>query len=236
MKRRLSIVVAAGLVLLVPYVVREPLLRGVGEWLDVGVPPQPADAVLVLPGDQNARPFVAAAIVNSGLAARVFVPKVERSPSVLEGVTLPSDEQIRLVLLARGVPENKIILLEGHSTSTVNDLESFRRILDRSNIQRVLVVTSHYHTRRSRMLFARYLGNRIDRVSFVSAPTDDYRLDNWWKTQEGFQDISTEYVKLVYYWLRDGSGAYWMAAAIGILALVFWRRRRKTIGSHRRTE
>jgi len=227
MKRRLSIAVAASLVLLAVYLVREPLLRGAGQWLDVGVPPQPADAVLVLPGDQNARPFVAAAIVNAGLAPRALVPKVERSPSVLEGVTVASDEQIRRVLLARGVPDDKIVLLEGNSTSTVHDLESFRRILDRAEIRKVLVVTSHYHTRRSRMLFARQLGDRIDRVLFVSAPTDDYRLDNWWKTQEGFRDISTEYLKLIYYWFRGGLGVYWLVAAVGVAVLVLWRHRRK---------
>ena len=29
-------------------------------WLDVGVPPRAVDAVAVLPGDENTRPFVAA--------------------------------------------------------------------------------------------------------------------------------------------------------------------------------
>ena len=41
------------------------MLSGIGHWLDVGTDPRPADYVLVLPGGETSRPFVAAALVKA---------------------------------------------------------------------------------------------------------------------------------------------------------------------------
>ena len=49
------------------------LLRAAARWLDVGEPPRRADYVMLLGGDKETRPFVAAALVSEGWARRVLV-------------------------------------------------------------------------------------------------------------------------------------------------------------------
>jgi len=178
------------------YLGREYLLPPMAYWLDVGGPPQRADYVMVLPGDANVRPFVAAALVKAGLAGRVLVPKTETAPEVDDGIYPPSDELIGRVLVRRGVAPEKIVILSGRSNSTCGDARVLAEFLESSPGARVSVVTNNYHTRRARWIFARVLKDRTGQVSFVSAPTEGFRPDNWWRVQEGFLAIVSEYLKL----------------------------------------
>jgi uncharacterized SAM-binding protein YcdF (DUF218 family) len=89
------------------------------------------------------------------------------------------------------------------------------------------VVTNDYHTRRSRWVFARVLADRARQVSLVSAPTDEFPMDHWWRSQAGFVSITTEYLKLAFYAASYGCLGCWLAAC-GVLALVAgWIRRRE---------
>jgi len=221
------------------FLFRVRLLEAAGRWLNIGQEPSPADYVMVLPGDWNGRPFVAAALIQAGYAQAALVPRVERSPSVLEGIDTPNDEVIRRVLLACGIPADRIIILPGQSTSTYAETRMLRSFLSRHPDCRIIVVTTHFHTRRARMLF-RYSLKReeLQKINFVSAPTDDFRLEAWWKTEEGFARITEEYVKLVVYWMRYGTGGYWMVTAGGVsvlLAIILWRHRQANADRNRRS-
>jgi len=68
------LLVAAIAVLL--WATHAPLLRAMGHWLDVGRSPAPSDYVMVLNGDEETRPFAAAAIVKARWARQVFVAEV----------------------------------------------------------------------------------------------------------------------------------------------------------------
>ena len=48
------------------YLARAVILPAVASWLDVGEPPQPADAIMLLTGDAETRPFAAAALWKAG--------------------------------------------------------------------------------------------------------------------------------------------------------------------------
>ncbi len=55
------IIAASAIAILVMALNRQALLSIAGRWLDVGGKPQQADAVVLLNGGYNTRPFVAAA-------------------------------------------------------------------------------------------------------------------------------------------------------------------------------
>lgn len=230
-RRRLIVLLVLGGLVGLLYAARGWALPPLGRFLDVGRPPGAADYVMVLPGDESVRPFVAAALVRAGLAPRVLVPKTEAAPAVLDGIVAPTDEVIRRVLVARGVPESRIVTLEGETGHTHADAELLARFLESSPNARVMVVTSHYHTRRARWVFTQVLGPRAEQVSFVSAPTDRFSAESWWQVQEGFTATTSEYLKLTYYALRYGSLGYWAAggvvvAAMAVVAVAVRRRKR----------
>ena len=177
---------------------RQELLPAMTHWLDVGTAPHRVDCVFILPGYHEIRPFVAAAIVRTGLADRVVFPKNAPSPEVLDGDCLSSAEITQRVLEHRGVAKEKIVPLEADSVTTAQDLQALRDFLCEYPDLEVTVVTSFYHTRRARWLAYRVLGDDANRLSYLATPVDEFNADNWWKTPTGFSTIVSEYLKLIY--------------------------------------
>ena len=213
---------------------RASLLPPIADWLDVGKPAARADYVMILPGDAQRRPFVAAALVNVGLADRILITKTRISPDVEDGVRPPSHEISRRVLVCRGVPKDRIIVLEGSSGSTADEARLLSEFLASHADARVAVVTNAFHSRRARWTLARHLKDRMRRVSLVSAPNPGFRSDNWWTRPGGFYYVTSEYAKLAYYSVRYGNillGAATLSLfAIGGLA---WRGLAKRKGRQR---
>jgi hypothetical protein len=62
----------------------------------------------------------------------------------------------------------------------------------------------------------------MTRVSFVPAPNPGFEVNDWWKTEAGLLSVTSEYMKLAYYWFRYGHGLVWCAgvvvAMVGVVA------------------
>jgi uncharacterized SAM-binding protein YcdF (DUF218 family) len=172
---------------------------------------------------------VAAALVERGYAQGAIVPQTASSPEMEDGLVPPTFEIIRRVLTKRGLTDSQIQRLDSASSSTWEDAEALARFLKSQPQARVLAVTHHYHTRRARWVFRQVLGSEAARLTFVSAPTDEFDATNWWRTKAGFQAIVTEYFKFAYYLLRYGDWRAWsvLLGAAALLAVRFFR------GAHR---
>ena len=198
------------------WVMREPLLQEMAKWLDVGQPPQNADYVMLLNGDENTRPFSAAALVKSGFAKSVLITELKNTSAETGSLLPPYHEINRQAILKRGIAPGDITILPGSASTTRDEAEALAAFLqDRPNA-RVLVVTSDYHTRRTRWVFRATLGAQSRRLSFVSAPSDGYNRDRWWQDEEGFLAIGSEYLKLPFYLVCYGYLGYWLAACGGL--------------------
>jgi uncharacterized SAM-binding protein YcdF (DUF218 family) len=189
-------------VLLALYLFRAPLLTALARFLDVSEAPEKVDYVMVLGGDANVRPFVAAALYRRGLASKVLVPVMKPSPENRAEGSPAGQSVIRDVLQARGVADADILLLDGEVTSTRDEGAALARFLEDHPGSSVAVVTTNYHTRRARGIFRKVASNRASRVIFVAAPTEDFDAHNWWQSKAGSQAYLTEYAKLLYYTLR----------------------------------
>lgn len=154
--------------------------------------------MMVLGGDRDVRPFVAAAWWKAGWARAVLVPGV--TPHADSRPDEPLEEEILLaVLLHRGVPRTAVQVLPGACVSTRDEGRALARFLARQpGRPQVAVVTSMYHTRRARRIFRRELGEAADQIVFVSAPTDAFDETNWWRFEQGIRIYALEYGKLLY--------------------------------------
>ena len=74
----LLLLVAMGLL----WATHRQLLVALARWTDVGARPQPADYVMILNGDEETRPFMAAALVKAGLAHHVLIGETALTPYV----------------------------------------------------------------------------------------------------------------------------------------------------------
>jgi uncharacterized SAM-binding protein YcdF (DUF218 family) len=195
------------------YCQRTPLLTGAGQWLDVGEAPAQVDYVMILPGGEETRPFVAAALVNRGYARQAMIPQTAASPDMEDGLAPPTAEVIRRALLHRGLRESQIVVIDSHSSSTWEDAEALGAFLQSRPEAKALAVTHFHHTRRARWVFRQVLGSEAARVTFVSAPSDDFSSANWWRTKAGLQSVSSEYLKFAFYLLRYGDWRVWSIIA-----------------------
>ena len=228
-RRRLIIVGVVAAALLVTFAcARNRLLPAVASWLDVGGLAEPADAVMLLNGELNCRPFTAAALVKGGWARRVLMATVAPAAQGTEPVTLSWHEANRRVLLRCGIPQENIVLLDAGARTTFDEAVALSRFLATSPDARLLIVTDGPHTRRARWVFRWVLGERARQISMISAPLDDFQAENWWKSEQGFSYVIAEYFKLLFYLVRYGYLGYEMAGGVGI-ALAVWIYRRHRI-------
>jgi len=228
-RRRLSVgLLLVAVVLALLWAGRAPLLRAAARWLDVGGPPRRADYIMVLNGDESTRPFAAAALAKAHWARRVLIAEVVPTPAVIEGICPAYHDINRQVLLKRGVPAARIVILPGRAATTYDEAKALAAFLQDRPHARVLVVTSDYHTRRSRWAFARALGEWAGQVSFVSAPSDQFNMDRWWQDQWGLVAIASEYLKLAFYAACYGYLMHWLGACLGLAMVIRLVRRRES--------
>ena len=199
-RRKFAIVLVATLSLI--YCSRTWLLPPVARFLDVSEPPMPVEYVLVLNGGPETRPFVAAAMVKAGLVNKVLLTTASPTPDTENGTLPPEHEIVSRVLQARGVNAEQIDVIPGEIASTYDEACALSRFLQAHPAESVAIVTNDFHTRRTRSVFQRVIGDTSVRLSFVAAPVDYIRSDNWWKSAAGMKLYATEYCKSAYYWCR----------------------------------
>jgi uncharacterized SAM-binding protein YcdF (DUF218 family) len=196
-------------------------------WLDIGDPPQPADAVVLLNGSLNSRPFVAAALVHGGWAANVLFSTVADGPNQISGAA-PREADVNLkVLEYGGVPRERIIVLDCSVETTFDEARAVDRYLADRPVKRLLIVTEGPHTRRARWIFERVLAGRPVEIAMVSAPSFEFDSENWWRSEVGFMFVVSEYPKLFFYGLRYGWLGIEIVLAVAIISLAAWFLRRR---------
>ncbi len=200
----------------------------VGNLLDVGRPPQKADAVVLLNGSYNTRPFVAAALVRGGWAPKVILNTVALHAVQSAGAVPPSHVVALKVLDYGGVPRSDVVLLDTSATTTFDEAAGVAAYLDSHPAARLLLVTEGPHTRRSEWVFRQVLGRRQVEIISVSAPTEGFDFATWWRSEAGFLFVVSEYLKLAFYALRYGwLGCEILGLAVAVMILRAWFRRRR---------
>lgn len=170
-------------------------------WLENPDAPAPADAILVLAGS-HFRPLYAADLYRRGLVPAVYitVPVQDPATDMLAAldIRLPTTDAVyQQILRAKGVPAERIVRLERVVISTVDEAHEARRALA-GKASRLLVVTSPYHVRRTRMVFEDALRGSGLAVSVLATP-DEPLPERWWRSQTAARDVLLEWAKIAYY-------------------------------------
>ncbi len=201
--RRCVWTLAVLVVLLVAgYVFRVPLLVGAARAWVVNDPVAKADAIVVLGGGLENRPFAAARLFRAGVAPRILYMDVKRGPAEELGI-FPSEREItRRILLSNGVPESAIQAIGASLASTFDESRAVRAWAGQSGARSFVIVTDLFHTRRARWIFHRELAGTPVQIHLSAVNALDYQINNWWQHEDGLIQFQNELVKSVYYRLK----------------------------------
>jgi hypothetical protein len=174
---------------------QEPLLRGLTDLWIVSDPVTPADAVAVLGGGLEYRPFVAADLYNKGLVSRVLVSRVRGGHL---GASLGHTELNKKALLKLGVPDTAIEMFGTENRNTEDEVLALKDWAEQNAASVIIVPSEIFAARRVRWIFNRVFHGAAVRIE-VPSFEEDFSHAGWWKTKAGLIAFQTEVLKYIYY-------------------------------------
>jgi uncharacterized SAM-binding protein YcdF (DUF218 family) len=169
------------------------LFGRLARWLTVDDGLTHADAIFVLDGGEGGNRLA----TGLRVLAAGYAPRLLLSHSLYH-----RHDQLWGAEARARARADQVIWVYHNGTSTSDEAAEARRQLRRLGCRSVLVVTSDYHTRRTRMLFQRELRRAGIRVGMVAAPVPTLDGFAWPQSKTGRSVILFEVLKLVQVWLR----------------------------------
>ena len=151
--------------------------------------PTAADAVVVLAGDFNGlRILKAGELVRAGFApiALVSGPKFYNLSESDVAIDFAQN---------RGYPRSLFSSITNQANSTENEAQFMLVEIRKRGYKRILVVTSHYHTRRAGRIWRRRAAALGVEVHIVGADDQDLVPDRWWQNREARKKLVLEWMK-----------------------------------------
>jgi len=178
--------------LFVIFLARRPLLGVAGSFWVVSDQPAPSDAIAILGDDnfQGDRARRAAELFKAGMAPHIIASGRYLRPYA----TIAELEQHDLI--DRGVPASAIVRLDQHAENTRDEAYAIAQLISARGWKRIILVTSNYHTRRSRYICQRaFPAGTI--LLVVAAPDSEYDPHSWWRTRAGTKIFAHECVGML---------------------------------------
>ena len=177
----------------------------VGHWLVVSDELAPSAAIVVLSGEVPFRAMEAGDLYNAGWAPEIWLTDDRDPRDVVEvaplGIELFIDaDDSRRVLEAMGVPSDVIHVIPTPVRNTADEMREISKRRSQAGGERVIIVSSEFHTRRVRTLWRRLTGNAAGAI-VRPATRDPYDGARWWRGSNDIAYVSKELMGLVNAWL-----------------------------------
>jgi len=184
------------------WLVREPVLVGAADLWIVSDSITRADAIVVLGGGVETRPYAAAELWRRGFADKILISQGSEERAASTGDIVLHSELNREKLLKLGVPVGAIETFGTANKSTRDEAVALREWSERNAASVFIIPTEIFPARRVRWIFHRaFMGTGV-RIEVPSVEPQGYTRWNWWKTQKGLVAFRTEFLKYMYYRLK----------------------------------
>ena len=162
----------------VSWFARAQILRGAAQAWIVSDSIAPADAIAVLGGGLETRPFAAAELYKKGMAPLILVSDAKPGPAEKLGIVSSHVEGNRGVLLKLRVPAQAISGFGVEVSSTYDEARALSEWVAQSGAKRVIVPTELFASRRVRWILDKELGQVGAQVEVQSLPPLEYGIHN----------------------------------------------------------
>jgi uncharacterized SAM-binding protein YcdF (DUF218 family) len=203
LKRRISCLQwlggMAGLLfaLLLGSIILYAFLFGLGAYLIVADPLKPSSALVILSGDLG-RMEETARLYKDDFGRWLIITETSQ-PSLNPEYETKTTMVKRLEAIREGIPEDSILITKGKSSSTLDEANAVKSLLEGKNMTSAIIVTDPFHSRRTRTIFRDVLnGSGID---IIIRPVRNhwYRSDSWFYSKLGWITTVQEYGKYFAY-------------------------------------
>lgn len=184
------------------YIYRARLLTHLASAWVVNLPTTTADAIVVLGGNVDDRPFAAAKLFQQHVAPKILYMDVSDDPVNELNITQTEREITRRILLSNSVPESAIQAIGQQVDNTYDESRAVRAWVRQTGATSILITTDLFHTRRARWIFRHELRDTPVRIYVIPVNLRQYTVDNWWKTEGGVIAFQNEVIKFIYYRLK----------------------------------
>ena len=201
--RRLQFVAVLLAGMLLVGVAHVPILREVAAFLIIEDSLEPAAAIVALGGDPPFREMEAAKLYRAGWASRVVIVRAARREELkaLQNMGIEVGETWELsreVLIRQGVPASAILVPKDEAVGTLEELRAVDRALGSKDAP-VILVTSKYHTRRTRLTWHHVTEGRSRGIVRASSQ-DPFDPSRWWRERRFVLSVVREYLGLINYY------------------------------------
>ncbi len=197
------------LVAVVIYLSSAVILKMLGNFIVIDEKPIEADAIVILNTGVEYYPRLieAASLYRKGFSQTIVI-NGNRKTDVLRQLEekgfkacCPWFENSLRILSLYGVPRDRVIRISAEDAyDTVSEARVVGAELLRRKLKRIILTTSKYHSRRAGFIWEKTFANQLS-VSTISAKTDPYDPDGWWKEGRQIRWVLAEYgAWIFYYW------------------------------------
>jgi uncharacterized SAM-binding protein YcdF (DUF218 family) len=175
-------------------------LTAIASVLAVDEPPRCVDAIVAVSGDHHRRQL-AMDLYNQGYA-RLLIFNVSDTVYYF-GAEIDPVASVRDDASRRGIPLASIVTNKGIN-STFEDALATRETVRRLRLKSLLVVTSHFNSRRARFAYRKVMNDMELDFCFCSVPPEVEKMsvDRWWSRERELVTVVNEYIKLILYYLK----------------------------------
>ena len=201
-KRWVQFLAIVFIFLFLTIVFRNSILRGMGNFLIKEDAIEKCDAIVVLSGNAMDRATEAALLYKQGIAKQIICTGNNQS-SDFEILHLKEKESdvSKLRMIEMGVPDSVITVVH-EGTSTLEEGEAVLKYCQTHQLKSCMILSSKFHTRRINYVFDKKFKNSPVKILVHGAPPTKYKIETWWKGEEGLLFVYDEYIKLIYYQLK----------------------------------
>lgn len=187
------------------------LIPNLGQWLVAEDDLQASDMIVVLMGSFPDRILQAVDIYNERYSDKIILVnnyRVDCEIFVERGVEIPpgNAQLSKMAAIDSGVPEENILILEGNAKNTQDEALIIKEYIRNNRaIESIILVTSKYHSGRSKKIFRKALSSLDREINIYSSPSkyDPFNVNQWWKDKEDIKLVVLEYLKLANFYFRE---------------------------------
>ena len=181
------------------------ILRSYAEFFTVNNYHKGADAVLILGGSADTRAKKSIELLHNGFIDEILITHPRPPIKEYENIFVSDFENLKQILEYEKVNYTIVEDINDGAKSTFDEARDLILFLEDNPLERVIIVTDNFHTRRAKYAFDKIFEKSDCKtiIEIAGAPNQIYDEKNWWKTERGLNAYVSEGFKYLIYLVID---------------------------------